>query len=98
MGWLPRRYHVTGGGDPTFDKIKGDRGRWASAVIAGPTACTSPGFGAAAEAKRLQGFIAAAGKNGVFASICTGDLTDGLTKALTTFDQACKDFPSGPVN
>lgn len=37
------------------------------------------------------------GKNGVFASICTGDLTDGLTQALTKFDQACKDFPSGPV-
>ncbi len=80
-----------------FDKVKGERGRWASAVIAGPKACTSPGLGDAAEAKRLQGFIGTVGKNGVFASICTGDLTDGLTQALTTFDQACKDFPSGPV-
>lgn len=82
---------------PAFDKVKGERGRWASAVIAGPKACSSPGLGDAAEAKRLQSFIGTVGKNGVFASICTGDLTDGLTKALQTFDQACKDFPSGPV-
>ena len=37
------------------------------------------------------------GKNGVFSSICTGDLTTGLTDARPTFDQACKDFPAGPV-
>lgn len=80
-----------------FDKVKGERGRWASAVIAGPTACKSNGLGNAAEATRLKGFIADVGKNGVFASICTGDLTDGLTQALTKFDQACKEFPSGPV-
>jgi hypothetical protein len=80
-----------------FDKVKGERGRWAGAVIAGPTKCTSPGLGDAAEAKRLKSFITGVGKNGVFASICTGDLTDGLTQALATFDQACKDFPSGPV-
>jgi hypothetical protein len=80
-----------------FDKVKGERGRWASAVIAGPKDCSSPGLGQAAEAKRLKGFIADVGKNGVFASICTGDLTDGLTQALTKFDQACREFPSGPV-
>ena len=75
-----------------FDKLKGGRARWATAVIAGPSDCSSPGFGTAAEAKRLKGFITAVGKNGAFASICTGDLTDGLTKALATFDQACKAF------
>jgi hypothetical protein len=80
-----------------FDKVKGDRARWASAVIAGPTTCKSTGLGAAAEATRLKGFISDVGKNGVFASICTGDLTDGLTQALTKFDQACKEFPAGPV-
>jgi hypothetical protein len=80
-----------------FDGVKKERGRWAAAVIAGETQCTSPGLGNAAEAKRMKEFITAVGKNGVFASICTGDLTDGLTKALATFDQACKDFPSGPV-
>ena len=82
---------------PAFDKVKGERGRWAASVIAGPTSCSSPGFGSAAEATRLKGFITSVGKNGVFSSICTGDLTTGLTEALKTFDQACRDFPSGPV-
>ena len=82
---------------PAFDKVKRERGRWAAAVIAGPTACSSPGLGTAAEATRLKAFITAVGKNGVFSSICTGDLTSGLTAALTTFDQACRDFPAGPV-
>jgi hypothetical protein len=80
-----------------LDKVKGERGRWASAVIAGPSACSSPGLGQAAEAKRLKGFITDVGKNGVFSSICAGDLTDGLTQALAKFDQACREFPSGPV-
>ncbi|MDB4934648.1 MAG: putative lipoprotein [Labilithrix sp.] len=80
-----------------LDKVKGERGRWASAVIAGEKACSSPGLGQAAEAKRLKGFITDVGKNGVFSSICTGDLTDGLTQALAKFDQACREFPSGPV-
>lgn len=80
-----------------FDKVKGERGRWASAVIAGEKQCSSPGLGSAAEAKRLKSFITDVGKNGVFASICSGDLTDGLTQALTKFNEACKDFPSGPV-
>ncbi len=79
-----------------FDGIKDGRGRWAAAVIAGETKCSSKGLGSAAEAKRLKQFIADVGKNGVFSSICTGDLTEGLTKALETFDQACKSFPSGP--
>ena len=82
---------------PAFDKVKGDRGRWAASVIAGPNACSSPGLGNAAEAKRLKGFITDVGKNGVFSSICTGDLTTGLSEALAKFDQACRDFPSGPV-
>lgn len=80
-----------------FDKVKGDRARWASAVIAGPNKCSSAGLGSAAEATRLKGFITDVGKNGVFASICTGDLTDGLSQALAKFDQACREFPSGPV-
>jgi hypothetical protein len=80
-----------------FDKVKGDRGRWAASVIAGPNQCSSPGLGNAAEAKRLKGFITDVGKNGVFSSICTGDLTTGLSEALAKFDQACRDFPSGPV-
>ena len=82
---------------PAFDKVKGDRGRWAASVIAGPDTCSSPGLGNAAEAKRLKGFITDVGKNGVFSSICTGDLTTGLSEALAKFDQACRDFPTGPV-
>ena len=82
---------------PAFDKGKGDRGRWAASVIAGPNQCSSPGLGNAAEAKRLKAFITDVGKNGVFSSICTGDLTTGLSEALAKFDQACRDFPTGPV-
>lgn len=79
-----------------FDSIKGGRERWAAAVIAGEKKCSSKDFGEAAEAKRLKQFVSAVGKNGVFSSICTGDLTEGLTKALETFGAACKTFPSGP--
>ena len=65
-------------------------------MIASPTACKSS-FGNAAEATCDKEFITGVGKNGVFSSICTGDLTTGLTDARPTFDQACKDFPAGPV-
>jgi len=84
---------------PAFDKVKGERGRWAAAAIAGPGPgdCESPGLGEAAEAVRMRGFIGAVGKNGILASICTGDLTTGLSAALATFDAACKNFPTGPV-
>lgn len=67
-------------------------GRWATAVIAGDKSCKSS-FGEAAEAKRLKSFVAAAGKNGAFSSICDGDLSGALQKALDTFDAACKSFP-----
>lgn len=80
-----------------FDKVKGgDRAKWASAIIAGEKSCSSPGFGNATEAKQLKAFSTVAGKNAVFSSICTGDLTDGLTKALDTFGLACKGFSNGP--
>ena len=81
-----------------FDKVKGgERGRWAAAAIAGPSKCSSAGLGNAAEAKRVKDFITGVGKNGVFSSICTGDLTTGLSEAIAKFDQACREFPSGPV-
>jgi len=78
-----------------YDNVKaGLRGRWAAAVIAGEKGCDSPEFGQAAEAKRMKQFVSAAGpKNGVFNDICTGDLTPGLTAALTLFTAACKEFP-----
>lgn len=67
-------------------------GRWATAVIAGQTACKS-GFGDASDAVRLKQFVGLAGKNGTFSSICDGDLTKALENALATFDAACKNFP-----
>lgn len=77
-----------------YDGVKGDRGRWAMAVIAGPGpgSCTSS-FGDAIEASRLNEFLGLAGENTVFSSICEGDLATALTDALTTFDAACQSFP-----
>lgn len=75
-----------------FDTAAKGPGRWATAVIAGQTACTSS-FGKASDAKRLKEFVTLAGKNATFSSICDGDLTKALENALATFDTACKNFP-----
>ncbi|MBX3211745.1 MAG: hypothetical protein KF850_06910 [Labilithrix sp.] len=75
-----------------FDAVKIFRGRWAAAVIAGDRGCQSE-LGQAADAVRLKQFITTTGKNGVFHSICDGDLTQGLQAALKTFTDACKEFP-----
>lgn len=75
-----------------FDQLKGDRGRWATAVIAGPTDCTSD-FGDAVAADRLQEFVQLTGENAVFSSICDGDLAGSLQAALDTFQAACDGFP-----
>lgn len=75
-----------------FDDLKGARGRWATAVIAGPTDCTSE-FGEAAAAPRLQGFVTEVGANAVFSSICEGTLAPALQAALDTFQAACETFP-----
>jgi hypothetical protein len=76
-----------------LDTLKGDRGRWASAVVAapGPGSCKSA-FGSAAEATRLKEFVNLAGQNSVFSSICDGDLTKALGDALKTFTGACENF------
>lgn len=74
-----------------LDTVTGDRKRWATAVIAGQSECTSS-FGNAMEAVRLKDFVKLAGPNGAFSSICDGNLTTGLQKALATFDAACKSF------
>ncbi len=75
-----------------FDGIKGERGRWATAVIAGPTDCESD-FGMAAAAPRMQEFVTLTGANAVFSSICSGDLAPALASALDTFTAACESFP-----
>ncbi|MFT3696043.1 MAG: hypothetical protein QM831_23095 [Kofleriaceae bacterium] len=74
-----------------FDTLKGNRTRWAAAVIAGETDCMS-NLGSAVEATRLQEFVTDANSNStqaVFSSICDGDLSIGLSKALDTFQTAC---------
>jgi hypothetical protein len=76
----------------SLDTVAKGEGRWATAVIAGELSCQSS-FGSATEAKRLKEFVGLAGKNGTFASICQGDLTGALEKALDTFDAACKNLP-----
>ena len=76
-----------------LDQAAKGPGRWATAVIAGDKACKSS-FGDAADAKRLKDFVGLAGKNGTFSSICDGDLSGALQKALDTFDAACKSFPA----
>lgn len=75
-----------------LDALKGERGRWATAVIAGPTPCSSS-LGEADEAVRLKDFVAQTGENAVFSSICEGDLASALGDAIATFDAACQAFP-----
>jgi hypothetical protein len=76
-----------------LDGIKGDRGRWAAAVIAGPgpSTCASA-FGEAAPAFRLKSFVDDAGDQAIFSSICAGDLTLALKDALGKFTAACESF------
>jgi hypothetical protein len=76
----------------TFDVVKGDHARWATAVTAGPSACMSA-FGSATEAVRLKDYVAKSGKQAVFSSICDGDLAKSLDDALHTFSAACDSFP-----
>jgi hypothetical protein len=75
-----------------LDTLKGNRSRWAAGVIAGEGNCSS-GFGMAADGVRLKQFVTESNGNGsqqaVFHSICDGDLTMGLKKALDLFQQAC---------
>ena len=75
-----------------LDTVANGAGRWATAVIAGEKACTSS-FGDAVEAKRLKDFVGLAGNNGTFSSICEGDLSGAIEKALDKFDAACKTLP-----
>lgn len=75
-----------------LDQVKGERGRWAAAVIAGQTACTSS-FGDAVEGVRLKQFQQASPQNVVFGDICAGNLQAALTQALDSFQAACENFP-----
>ena len=72
----------------TLDAIKGNRSRWAAGVIAGPSDCMS-NFGKAVKATRLQEFVSLSGTQGVFSSICEGNLTAGLQQVVEKFQSAC---------
>jgi len=80
----------------TFDSVKGDHAKWATAVIAGPGPgqCMSA-FGSAEEATRLKDFVMKTGQQAIFSSICDGDLAKSLDEALHTFQAACDSFPIG---
>ncbi len=76
-----------------LDMAKGDRTRWATTVIAGDKAPTCESqFGSANHAARLLDFVKQTGENGVFSSICDGDLSLSLEDALETFSVACDNF------
>lgn len=75
-----------------LDQVKGERGRWAAAVIAAQTACTSS-FGDAVEGVRLKQFQASSPQNIVFGDICAGNLQGALMQALDSFQAACENFP-----
>jgi hypothetical protein len=74
-----------------LDQLTGSRARWATAVIAGATSCSSS-FGDALKATNLQEFVSLTGDNAVFSSICDGDLATPLQEAIATFDSACQGF------
>jgi hypothetical protein len=77
-----------------LDTLKLQRGRWATAVIAGPGPGTcSTVSGDAIEATRLKDFVAETGENAVFSSICQPDLASALADAIAKFDAACRAFP-----
>jgi hypothetical protein len=80
----------------TLDNVAQGEGRWAAAVIAGQTQCKSS-FGDAIEAKRLKEFTSLPGVKSTFSSICDGDLSLALDKALDLFDGACKALPPATV-
>lgn len=77
-----------------LDGVKGDPGRWALAVIAGPgpNTCMSS-FGDAIPATRLLDLVGRKAPRASFSSICEGNLSKSLSEALATFDAACQTFP-----
>ena len=75
-----------------FDTVKGQRAKWASAIIAGETDCESD-FGSAVRAQRLLDFSSQTGENAVFSSICAESLAGALTDAFNTFSLACASIP-----
>jgi hypothetical protein len=76
-----------------LDDHKG-AGRWAVAAISGPgPGMCSSRYGVAHEAPRLRAFVDRAGRNGRFASICEGSISDSLQSVLATFQDACLRFP-----
>jgi hypothetical protein len=78
-----------------FDGVKGQRGRWATAIIAIPPNSPTCGTGSS-ENVRLQDFAEQTGANAVFANICSAHMEQSLMSAFETFALACENIP--PVN
>lgn len=75
-----------------LDELKGEREKWALAVIAGtenPT-CSSEGLGSAGYSERLIDLAEKTGENAVVDSICQGDLATPLQGAMENFGVACE--------
>jgi hypothetical protein len=75
-----------------LDNLMGSRPRWAAAVIAGMTNCSSA-YGDASRAQRLQRFVEAAGQNAIMSDICAGDLASSMDTVLDTLQIACDEYP-----
>jgi hypothetical protein len=79
-----------------LDQVKGDRKRWATAVIAGDgmgsRRCGTAEDGAD-DAPRLKQFVEQTGDNAIFRSICDEDFAPALKDALDTFQAACEGLP-----
>jgi hypothetical protein len=80
-----------------FDAVKGgERGRWATAIIAIPPGAGSCAGVGSSENVRLKAFADEVGANAVFSNLCTGNMPQALKDAFDTFSTACENIP--PVN
>jgi hypothetical protein len=74
--------------------VKGDVKRMVLLGIGGASACAGA-YGTAKHATKLQAITAlfSAQQRGVFWDLCQGNLDQGLTAALQTIEQACRELP-----
>jgi hypothetical protein len=92
MNLVPTHDYVT-----AFDAVKGgERGRWATAIIAIPPGAGSCAGTGSSENVRLKAFADEVGANAVFSNLCSGNMPQALKDAFDTFSTACENIP--PVN
>jgi hypothetical protein len=77
-----------------FDGVKGgERGRWATSIIAVPPGAGQCGGPESSENVRLKAFADATGTNAVFSNICSGNMAQSLMDAFAKFSEACENIP-----